>query len=180
MAQAVDDLEEVRRAVGAERWLVLGHSWGSDLAVRYALDCPTSVTGVVGIAGHGLHKDRTWSEIYHRGQPTEPVIDIEVNRDVWRSLNESFADWIHEPDLFRRLADTPVPMRFIAAGNDIRPNWPLRQLAGLVPGGDFTVIEDVPHDFWSTHPETWRSVVSEACRALTALAPGPVSEASAQ
>jgi proline iminopeptidase len=51
----------------------------------------------------------------------------------------------------------------VAAGDDIRPSWPLRQLAALVPGGSFEVVADVPHDFWSTHPEVWRTVVSAAC-----------------
>ncbi|HEY2308248.1 MAG TPA: alpha/beta fold hydrolase [Streptosporangiaceae bacterium] len=60
MARAVADLEDVRRAVGVARWVVLGHSWGSDLAVRYALDHPGRVAAVVGTAGHGLHKDRSW------------------------------------------------------------------------------------------------------------------------
>lgn len=39
MARAIDDLECIRRSVGIESWHVLGHSWGSDLGVRYALDC---------------------------------------------------------------------------------------------------------------------------------------------
>lgn len=161
MAQALADLEEIRGAEGVEEWLVLGHSWGSDLAVRYALDFPDSVSGVVGIAGHGLHKDRTWSAIYEHGKLTEPVVEIEWDEDVWGALQDSFAGWIHEPSLFRALADTKVPMTFIAAGRDIRPSWPLQQLAQLVPRGQFDVVEDVPHDFWSTDPRVWRELVSD-------------------
>lgn len=166
MTQAVADLEEVRLAAGVEQWLVLGHSWGCDLAVRYALDFPAAVRGVIGIAGHGFHKDRSWSEIYHQGKLTETPIEVDWDKEVWQALNDSFAEWIHEPDLWRRLADTRVPMRFIAAGADIRPNWPLQQLARLVPDADFAVIKDVPHDFWATHPEAWLAAVTEACRAL--------------
>src|SRR5690348_4051361 len=62
--RAVAGLEAVRRHAGVDDWSVLGHSWGSDLAVRYALDHPDRVNLVVGIAGHGLHKDRTWSQVY--------------------------------------------------------------------------------------------------------------------
>ena len=43
MATAVADLEAIRRVTGVESWIVLGHSWGSDLAVRYALE-PGCVT----------------------------------------------------------------------------------------------------------------------------------------
>lgn len=167
MAQAVADLEDVRRAAGVDQWLVLGHSWGCDLAVRYALDEPASVAGVVGIAGHGLHKDRTWSQVYEQGKLTETPIEVDWDQAVWQALNDSFTQWIHAPDLWRRLADTRLPMIFLAAGADIRPNWPLQQLARLVPDGGFAVIDDVPHDFWATDPETWLTAVTEACRSLT-------------
>jgi proline iminopeptidase len=82
---------------------------------------------------------------------------------VWQALSDSFAEWIHEPGLFRELADSAVPMHFIAAGDDIRPSWPLEQLAALVPHGTFQTVPGVPHDFWSSHRSTWRDVVSTAC-----------------
>jgi proline iminopeptidase len=163
MSQAVADLESIRTALGVDRWTVLGHSWGSDLAVRYAVDHPEAVRRVVGVAGHGLHKDRTWSERYEAGRTTEPDLDIEWDEGVWRALGDSFVEWIHDPGLFRRLADSAVPMHFIAAGDDIRPCWPLEQLSALVPEGTFQTVPDVPHDFWSSHRSTWRDVVSTAC-----------------
>lgn len=76
MEQAVDDLEAVRRAIGAPKWLVLGHSWGSDLAIRYALDHPDRVRGVVGVAGHGLHRDREWYAEYASGKASEAPVDV--------------------------------------------------------------------------------------------------------
>lgn len=167
MTQAVADLEAVRLQLGIERWVVMGHSWGSDLAVRYALDHPDAVAAVVGIAGHGLHLDRSWSEIYGRGRQTEEHIEIAWVPGVHQSLWTSFKDWIHEPTLFRRMADSPVPMQFIAAGEDIRPNWPLQQVAELVPDGSFAVVNDVVHDFWATEPETWVRVTTDACRRAT-------------
>jgi proline iminopeptidase len=54
MSQAVADLETVRLAAGVESWVVLGHSWGGDLAVRYALDHPDAVRKVVAVAGCGV------------------------------------------------------------------------------------------------------------------------------
>ena len=163
MARAVADLESVRMASGVERWTVLGHSWGGDLAVRYALDSPSTVARVVAIAGHGLHKDRTWSEEYERGKAQEPQPEIPWSPHVWQALSESFVEWIHRPHLFRDLADTPIPMHIIAAGDDIRPSWPLQQLAALVPHGTFENIPGVPHDFWLTHPEIWTALVARTC-----------------
>jgi proline iminopeptidase len=163
LGRAVADLEAVRRAAGLDSWVVLGHSWGADLAVRYALDHPSRVRSVVAVAGHGLHKDRTWSQVYESLKDTEPKIDIPWEPAVHRALMDSFLEWIHEPELFRRLADSTVPMTVIAAGDDIRPSWPLRQLAALVPRGTFVEVPDVPHDLWSTHPNIWVDVISNAC-----------------
>lgn len=163
MARAVADLEDVRRAIGTDSWIVLGHSWGSDLAVRYAIDHPAGVRGVVGIAGHGLHRDREWSAAYEAGRATavDPV-EIRFVPEVHEALWDSFKEWIHQPRLWRRLADSPVPMRFVAAGADIRPDWPIRQLANLVPDATFEVVDDVVHDFWFTDPDTWRAVCTRA------------------
>lgn len=164
LAQAIADLETIRATVGVDSWIVLGHSFGSDLGVRYALDHPEHVTSVVGIAGHGLHKDRTWSEIYASRRHIDDSLVIAWDAAVHESLNASFIEWIHQPKLFRQLADTRVPMTFVAAGEDIRPDWPLRQLAALIPQGQFQVVNGVPHNFWHTHPEVWKATVSGLCR----------------
>ncbi|OIV39517.1 hydrolase [Mangrovactinospora gilvigrisea] len=165
MAEAVVDLEAIRESLGISRWSVLGHSWGSELAVRYALQHPDAVAQVISVAGRGPQRDRTWSQIYEAGKPNDVVIEIANEPAVWKSLSASFTEWIHHPTLFRDLADSPVPMAFIAAGGDIRPPWPLKQLAELVPGATFQVVPDVPHDFWSTHPDIWVEVVTAACAA---------------
>lgn len=165
MERAIADLEAVRVDVGVSSWVVLGHSWGSDLAVRYAVQHPEAVRAVVGIAGKGAHRDRTWSEIYEAGKVNEPVVDIELVPEVWSSLSQSFTEWIHRPDLWRGLADCAVPMHFIAAGDDIRPSWPLEQLAALVPNGRFSTVPGIPHDFWFTNPDVWVQTITDACAA---------------
>lgn len=165
MERAIADLEAVRDQVGVESWIAVGHSWGCDLAVRYAVEHPTSVRAVVGIAGTGPQRDRSWSAAYEAGKDSEPVIEIEVDTAVWEALRASFGEWIHRPDLWRGLADCDVPMTLVAAALDVRPSWPLAQLATLVRRGTFATVPDVPHDFWSTHPEVWTATVTEACQA---------------
>ena len=118
MERAIADLEGIRAAVGISRWIVVGHSWGCDLAVRYAVDHPEAVAAVVGIAGRGPQRDRTWSEAYDAGHAAEPVVDIEWVPEVHASLSASFTDWIHRPGLWRGLADCQVPMDFVAAGDE--------------------------------------------------------------
>jgi proline iminopeptidase len=51
--QAVDDLDQLRGALGFERWAVLGHSWGAELAIRYAGAHPDRCTAIVYVAGVG-------------------------------------------------------------------------------------------------------------------------------
>ena len=130
---------------------------GSDLAVR-------TPEGHHAIASRA--KDRNWSEVYEAQRHTEEAIHIDWSHEVHAALSESFLEWIHEPGLFRSLADSPVRMRFIAASNDIRPDWPLRQLAELVPAGSFELVAGVDHNFWTTDPERWIEVVTEACTQL--------------
>ena len=43
----VEDLERLRRHLGIERWLVFGGSWGSTLALAYAIEHPGRCTGLV-------------------------------------------------------------------------------------------------------------------------------------
>jgi proline iminopeptidase len=51
--QAVDDLDQVRAALGFGRWAVAGHSWGAELAIRYAVQHQDRTTAVAYIAGVG-------------------------------------------------------------------------------------------------------------------------------
>lgn len=53
VAQAVADLEQLRRALSVDRWGVLGHSWGAELALRYAAQHPACATAVAYLSGVG-------------------------------------------------------------------------------------------------------------------------------
>jgi proline iminopeptidase len=43
----IADIERVRKALGVDKWLVFGGSWGSTLALAYALTHPERVAGLV-------------------------------------------------------------------------------------------------------------------------------------
>jgi proline iminopeptidase len=51
--QAVDDLEQIRAALGFGRWAVAGHSWGAELALRYAARHQHRTVAVAYIGGVG-------------------------------------------------------------------------------------------------------------------------------
>ena len=57
----VDDMEALRRHLGVERWLVLGGSWGSTLALAYAVRFPERVTDMIlfGVTT-GRHAEFDW------------------------------------------------------------------------------------------------------------------------
>ncbi len=57
----IEDIETLREHLGIERWLVLGGSWGSTLALAYAELHPTRVTALVlfGVTT-GRHSEFDW------------------------------------------------------------------------------------------------------------------------
>jgi proline iminopeptidase len=54
VTQFVADLEALRQALGHETWWIGGHSWGAELALRYALAHPSRVRGVMYVCGTGI------------------------------------------------------------------------------------------------------------------------------
>jgi proline iminopeptidase len=60
-AHLTEDLERLRRHLGAERWLLFGGSWGSTLALAYAQAHPERVRGLV-LRGLflGSHAETAW------------------------------------------------------------------------------------------------------------------------
>jgi proline iminopeptidase len=63
IARCIADLEALRRHFGHERWLVVGHSWGAGLALRYALAHPERTLAVLYMSGTGF--GHAWREAYH-------------------------------------------------------------------------------------------------------------------
>ncbi|MCL8025807.1 alpha/beta hydrolase [Nocardioides sp. BSK12Z-3] len=162
MERAVADLEALRIGLGLGSWAVVGHSWGGDLALRYAVDHPEAVTCVVAVAARGPQRDRTWSEAYEAGKAFEKGVDVAFDAEVWAALRASFTTWTQHPLLWRSLAECPVPVELVAAGDDVRPAWPLGQLATLLPHARLTTVPDVPHDFWHTDPDRFVATVRQA------------------
>lgn len=66
VARSLANLDAVRRHFGLERMALLGHSWGAQLALRYALDHPERVSGLVYVSGTGLDRDADWHGEYAR------------------------------------------------------------------------------------------------------------------
>lgn len=166
----LNDAEAVRREYGAERCIVAGHSAGPNAALAYALKYPARVMGLIGIAGGNALNDRTWNEAYHKALEEvgedlgghENQADPAVNPDG----NRSWREYIKRPTLFREIADMDIRAVFINGGEDIRPNWPTKQLASLMPRGRYVEIPGAAHYIWLTHAAELRHELRRAVRHL--------------
>ncbi|MGW1163797.1 alpha/beta fold hydrolase [Streptomyces sp. NPDC002519] len=116
LERTLDDLDEVRRHFAHERVILIGHSWGADLALRYALRSPERVARLVYMSGTGLGrpKDTDWRRMRRVMGPYLDRIDSVLRsapspeRDrqllAWR-LSFGFADREAGQDLAARLTD---------------------------------------------------------------------------
>jgi proline iminopeptidase len=66
VARALADLDAVRRHHGLAETALLGHSWGAELALRYALAHPGRVTRLVYVSGVGADPEATWHGEFER------------------------------------------------------------------------------------------------------------------
>lgn len=160
------DAEAIRAAYGVDRWIVAGHSAGPDAALAYALRYPANTIGLIGVAGGRIVNDRDWSRVYHEGLETvgEDVggIHFTADPDVNRQGNADWKAYIKRPSLLRDIARLQTPCVFINGGNDIRPNWPTQQLAGLLSNGKYVEIAGAAHHIWLTHAAELRAALQDA------------------
>jgi proline iminopeptidase len=108
----VEDIERLRHALGIERWLLLGGSWGSTLSLAYAETHPSRVTEMVlfGVTtgrhsevdwtfGGGLARffPEQWDRLLALVPPSHHADDV-VDA-YWRLLNDG------DPNIRRRAAE---------------------------------------------------------------------------
>lgn len=63
VATAVADLDALRAHWGAERWVVVGHSWGATLALLYCVAHPDRARAMAYLSGTGVTP--TWRDEFH-------------------------------------------------------------------------------------------------------------------
>ena len=106
----VDDLEKLREHLKIEKWQVFGGSWGSTLALTYAIQHPTRVTELV-LRGIFLIRKKEIDWYYQNGASA-------MYPDIW----ESYRDHIPENErsdfvkaYYRRLTDSNPEVQMAAA-----------------------------------------------------------------
>jgi proline iminopeptidase len=157
VATCLADLEAIRQHYDIERWIVGGHSAGADLALAYALEYPEHLLGCICISGGRIHNDREWHRIYsqRRDQGLEilPPFDYPPNLEVNAEANRSWKQYIQRPSLLKEIAHLDRPVLFLYGDHDIRPSWPVEQVAQLLPNAAFQMIAGADHHIWVTHAE---------------------------
>ncbi|HIG41997.1 MAG TPA: alpha/beta hydrolase [Gammaproteobacteria bacterium] len=163
------DIEFIRDEYGFARALLIGHSFGPDVALAYSLAYENRTLGIIGISGGRIVNDRQWSAIYRKN--LEMVGEVNAKEYIADPLvNETgVASWrrfIQQPDLLGKISKIKFPVTYISAGADIRPNWPTQQLAGLIPNGEYREIPGATHNIWLTHADELRQCLRSVTKSF--------------
>ncbi len=81
----VEDLEKLRRHLGIENWVVMGGSWGSLLALCYAIEHPQSVAGLI-LRGVFLGRESEIAWLHQPGGASE------IFPDEWERYRSGASD----------------------------------------------------------------------------------------
>ncbi|MPY59227.1 alpha/beta fold hydrolase [Streptomyces spongiae] len=83
----VADLDAVRAHYAPDRTALLGHSWGAQLALSYALAHPERVSALVYVAGIGIGPDADWRGAYEENLLAR-IGEHPERRARWRELTD--------------------------------------------------------------------------------------------
>lgn len=162
---AISDLEAIRAYYGIESWIVGGHSWGAALSLIYATLHPERVASFLFIAGIGVQNNKEWYAEFlaNREKYGEALPDMlyPFNPEVNHTGNASFRSFIQRPALYRDMSRLTMPALFMYAENDIRPDWPVRQVQALITNAVGVTIPGAAHYIWLTHEREMRLALRE-------------------
>lgn len=141
LERMVKDFEEVRKALGLEQWLTLGHSFGGVMQMGYALRHPEVINGMI-MTNCGLNlteRDNSWilkaCEILGVTD-TKPYIDDSI--PAGKRINRIFKE-LRKKDLFWKMGYAFKKNKEImdSTFNEI-PNW----------NKDFEKRAESDRDYW--------------------------------
>lgn len=128
VGQFAADLDAVRQAMDLESWWVGGHSWGAELALRYALAYPAHTRGVIYLCGTGIgdsFRDSYRTEMRRRlGSDLPRWQHLHDKPDLTRAEEHEFCLLQWRPDYAPGPAAAEFAAEFAAAiwDDDLRVN----------------------------------------------------------
>jgi proline iminopeptidase len=195
MAQAVRDLESVRRALGIERWIFFGYSAGGFIGLQYALAFPDALRGLILCAtapSYRVFFDP--ASIYCRDNPSFATVQSVAGTQRWAEVvwpliahrpelvaaasahgaglsSERQAAQIAEMrgyDVEPRLGEIAIPTLVVHGRHDA--SMPVSQgeaIAAAIPGSELAIMEASGHfPFWE-EPAAFEAVVRGFVTRLT-------------
>jgi proline iminopeptidase len=163
------DVECLRSHFGIDKWIVAGHSAGADLALAYALRFPERTLAFICLSGGRIHDDRSWHAAYAAARDAGLEVELDYayppNLEVNRQLNAEWKAYIKRPDLLKDIAQLGLPALFVYGADDIRPSWPVEQLARLLPNARMEMLQGAAHNLWLTHAEALGTLLRGFVRA---------------
>lgn len=183
------DLEAFMDALELPRAVIVGHSMGSMVAQRFAVDHPERLSGLVLIGAFpSLHHDANLTDFYRSAiEPLTDPIDAAFAREwqlstlarpmpedhldtvvvetqkvpsrVWR---EAFTGFLETPDFSNDLARVRVPTLILWGDQDTyTPRASQHRLHSLIPGARLKIYEGNGHALhWEVPVEVTGDVVS--------------------
>lgn len=68
---------------------------------------------------------------------------------------------VQRPDLLLKLSKLQAPALFVYGERDIRPSWPIKQVAQLMPNARFELIDGAEHVIWFSPQNELRVLLRE-------------------
>jgi proline iminopeptidase len=174
-------MDQVRAALGFSRWAVAGHSWGAELALRYAARHPDRTAAVAYVAGVGAGNGFKDAHVAERDRRLGP------DRERWAALSAIPAgdqspaeeretcllqwrtDFSPGPDAAAHalaLWETRPPGAVINMAAN-RGLWNDRETEDLLQAAasvSRTVLSDAGHAPWAERPADTRRLIIDALR----------------
>jgi proline iminopeptidase len=150
----VADLDAVRQHYALDRPVLLGHSWGAQLALSYALAHPERVGGLVYVGGTGIDPVATWrgpfeesfrarlGEVPERLARWRELVDGDRERAVLQ-WSVDFEDRERALEHAGRMADPWFEINFEcneALGTETRQSWGTPELYAACQNLDVPVL----------------------------------------
>jgi pimeloyl-ACP methyl ester carboxylesterase len=170
------------KALGIEKPIVVGHSYGGAVALQYAVDYPDDAAGLLLLAPGAfsqspdlpplmvpaLNRDAFYPE------PTPPAAYLELMRNLgvrpkqftaytqeWKAHHQSMTA------LAQRYGEIRLPVTVIAGAEDrLTPlDDHARPLQRAIPGATLTVLPNTGHEVHDQHPEAVVEAIHSLARA---------------
>jgi pimeloyl-ACP methyl ester carboxylesterase len=192
MAQAVVDLEAIRRKLGIGPWVFVGCSAGGFIGIRYAVEFPTALRGLVLVGtAPSFRVFLDPDSIYCRKNPNYARVQAVIGTQTWNETVWPLVSFAPELvarnaegeisearqqtqvsemgsyDLEKELGHLTVPTLVVHGRYDA--SMPLAQgqiIASRVPAARLEIFERSGHFPWWEEEAKFERVVREFCQSL--------------